>query len=445
MDISGDGVWYLGISMDDRIEIVLDMEARRDQNRDVLWNGFVSDVYPRNATSPFHLFSILTGRMMTELPSESTDQSITTDSGDEFPLRLNLSQWFVTVAIVVSVAWAAPSVWKWVEPFEETSDYRLPVDWSEDYWTYQRHVNEAAKSKIMIVGDSVVWGEYVRPKEALHACLNKEMPGSVFANGGVNGMHPLALQGLIDWHTRGVQGGLLLHCNLLWTSSIERDLQVDEAVSFNHPDLLPQFNSRIASYRANTERRLSTVIQERFGYRQLVRHWRVTNFAFQNIPAWSIEHPYELPWRRFRSTATPPKDKPHSKPVVWSKKIRRPLDLAWIDLKVSNQWLAFQRCVSIFQQRGNDLFVVVGPINEHCLTAESRERYHQRTAEVSRWLSEQNVCHIVPTTLPTDEYGDASHPLAKGYHSLALQLRSSVEFQDWVLANRQEFSIATEE
>jgi len=26
-----------------------------------------------------------------------------------------------------------------------------------------------------------------------------------------------------------------------------------------------------------------------------------------------------------------------------------------------------------------------------------------------------------------------------------LQLRSSVEFQDWVLANRQEFSIATEE
>jgi hypothetical protein len=68
------------------------------------------------------------------------------------------------------------------------------------------------------------------------------------------------------------------------------------------------------------------------------------------------------------------------------------------------------------------VFVVVGPFNEHVLTPASRERYQHVRATIAAWLQGNRIPHLVPAPLPSEQYGDASHPLAEGYRELARQL-----------------------
>src|SRR5437763_16668951 len=79
-------------------------------------------------------------------------------------VRLNARQWLVTLAIVLACAVTIPRLWKKVEAFSTGPDYRLPYALSSDYWLYQRRLEEDAQpGKVLVLGDSVVWGEYVRP------------------------------------------------------------------------------------------------------------------------------------------------------------------------------------------------------------------------------------------------------------------------------------------
>jgi hypothetical protein len=78
--------------------------------------------------------------------------------------------------------------------------------------------------------------------------------------------------------------------------------------------------------------------------------------------------------------------------------------------------------VEILRQRGNKVLVLVGPFNEHLLTSVSRQRYQEVKVTIAAWLEAQQVPHVVPPPLPSEQYGDASHPLAEGYAALARQL-----------------------
>jgi hypothetical protein len=105
------------------------------------------------------------------------------------------------------------------------------------------------------------------------------------------------------------------------------------------------------------------------------------------------------------------------------------------------QWQAFQGVVKLLQKRGNQVFVLVGPFNEHLLAPDSLERYQQVKATIAAWLRENSVPHALPPPLPSDLYGDASHPLAEGYKLLAEQLtreplfRSAVQTADSPVLN----------
>ena len=50
-------------------------------------------------------------------------------------------------------------------------------------------------------------------------------------------------------------------------------------------------------------------------------------------------------------------------------------------------------------------------------------------ATITAWLQEQQVPHLVPPPLPSEQYGDASHPLAAGYAALARQLLKEPAFR----------------
>ena len=94
-------------------------------------------------------------------------------------VRLSLGEWLVVAAIAAVVLAITPGRWHALEPFSPEEDYRVPYALSEDYYHYERYSRLAASTAdVLVVGDSVVWGEYVLPGETLADYLDKAL-GSV--------------------------------------------------------------------------------------------------------------------------------------------------------------------------------------------------------------------------------------------------------------------------
>ncbi len=349
-------------------------------------------------------------------------------------VRLSARQWIVAALIILLVVIATPVIWNRIEPFDAAVDFRVPYDLSNDYWTYQRLAESAvSRDRILVIGDSVVWGEYVDPQHTLSHYLNQADGEFRFANGGLNGTHPLALEGLVKYYAAEVHDRrVILHCNLLWMSSTERDLQSDKELPFNHPQLVPQFVPSIPCYKAPVEERMGIAVDRRIAYRRWVNHLRVAYFGSQDIASWTLEHPYDNPIRQIRLEPPEPKSEPHSQPISWLQRGIQTQDMPWIDLDTSLQWQAFRATVELLRRRGNRLFVIVGPFNEHMLTGASRDRYRTMVGQVEAWLGEQRVAHFAATNLPSQEYADASHPLSAGYARIAEELHNDSGFQRWL-------------
>jgi hypothetical protein len=103
-----------------------------------------------------------------------------------------------------------------------------------------------------------------------------------------------------------------------------------------------------------------------------------------------------------------------------------------VGLDRSVQWRAFQRVVAKLRERDNDVLVVLGPFNEHMLTEENRVPYRELRGGIAEWLRAQHVPFVVPETLPSALYADASHPLTAGYELLGRRLCENGVFRDWL-------------
>ena len=348
-------------------------------------------------------------------------------------MRLSLLQWMIVIVSVLLVSFAIPVVWQRMEPLHTSTDYRVPYGLSEDYWLYRRFIQAAAgNDNIILIGDSVIWGEYVSPEETLSEHLNRLNGKPLFTNGGANGTHPLALHGLVrNFAGEMVEARVILHLNLLWISSPERDLSVEKEQAFNHPRLVPQFTPWIPCYKAPLNERLGIVLDRNISVRNWVHHLRVAYFNAQSISAWTIEHPWENPFNQITLNLPEPIGRPHSPPIRWAERgMAVAQGLTWMKLEDSLQWKAFQRTVYQFQS-DDRLFVIVNPFNEHFLTEESRERYQNLRREAEDWLRDQKVPYVAPPVLPAEEYADASHPLRAGYARLAHHVYNQESFQSW--------------
>ena len=133
---------------------------------------------------------------MNNAPTPAKPESPLSQShGVEIPfgvteVRLTARQWLIALLILVLVVVSTPMIWEKVERFTTGSDYRLPYLLSKDYWLYGRRLRELNDvNKIVLLGDSVVWGEYVLPNGTLSHFLN-QVSGETnrFVNGGVNGL-----------------------------------------------------------------------------------------------------------------------------------------------------------------------------------------------------------------------------------------------------------------
>jgi hypothetical protein len=339
-------------------------------------------------------------------------------------IRLNGRQWFGLGLLAVVLLALAPLLGRHTEKFALEPDYRIPHDLSNDYWLYECFAGLAANHyDTMLIGDSVIWGEYVTRQQTLSHYLNEEAGRESFANLGLDGAHPLALGGLIEFYAEQVSGkNVVLQCNPLWMSSPRADLQDEKVNDFNHPRLVPQFAPNIPAYKAEISPRLGVLVERWLPLSGWTTHLQQAYYDRTDIPGWTLEHPYDNPLKPITRGLPPSENSLRHPPQPWDKSGITKQDYPWIDLNTSLQWHAFQQVIEHLRQRGNRVFVLVGPFNEHLLMPESRERYQKIKSTITAWLEEKQVPHKVPAPLPSACYGDASHPLAEGYKQLAQQI-----------------------
>ena len=365
-------------------------------------------------------------------------------------MRLNGRQWLAVAVVVTAILWGTPPVWKRLERFETGPDYRIPYPLSKDYWLYERRLERLNRSNVAVLGDSVVWGEYVRTNGTLSHFLNEQsrQPGR-FVNAGVNGLFPLALEGLVRYGGGSLRHGkVLLHDNVLWLSNPKADLQTEKEERFNHADLVPQFSPRIPCYKADLNHRLSTVVQRHFDFSQWVNHLQAAYFGQKNILAWTLEeeggdpprfpNAYKNPFAQITMSVplepavdpergpTSPRHKP------WSATGEGSTRFEWVELEHSLQWAAFRRLVKLLQSHGNQLLVVIGPFNEQMMAEENRPAFRRLRDGMAAWFAQNQVDCVVPVALPSSAYADASHPLTEGYELLASRLYSDPVFRRWL-------------
>lgn len=366
-------------------------------------------------------------------------------------VRLNAWQWLATFLIVALVILLTPWLWERLERFDTGPDYRIPYDLSKDYWLYARRLRQVASpDKVIVLGDSVVWGEYVAPEGTLSHFLDRATAATNrFVNGGLNGLFPLAQEGLVTWYGKSLRHqNVILQCNLLWMTSPKADLSSDKEEQFNHSRLVPQFSPRIPCYRADANERLSAVLQREVTFLQWIGHLQNAYFGQKSILGWTLEDDGGNPPRYPNVYRNPlaqitlvvpacPQDDPQRglksvRHKPWSTDGQATTRFEWVPLESSLQWHAFQRVVSRLRERGNDVLVVVGPFNEHMMTVENRATYQGIRDGIAAWLRQNNVRVVVPEALPSALYADASHPLTQGYELLANRICADETFGNWL-------------
>ena len=346
-------------------------------------------------------------------------------------VRLSPAEWMVIAVVALALFWLGPRLWERLERFEPGPDYRVPYESGNDYWLYNRTCRWAcSRYETLVVGDSVIWGHYVSKDQTLLHYLNEMAGTNQFANLGVDGIHPIALEGLLRYYARDISGkAVLLHFNPLWISSKKHDLQTDKEFHFNHPELVPQFRPKIPCYKASYSQRMTAVVPRYVTLLAWASHLRKTYFDNLDVPRWTLEHPYENPLKAI-TLELPASDSYDAEgSIVWTERDAAARDFQWVELKTSLQWRFFQRAVKLLRARNNAVFVLVGPFNEHMMKAESVETYRKMQSEIEFWLQQNNIPYYMPPALPSRLYVDASHPLAEGYAILAKQIFDSLSFK----------------
>jgi hypothetical protein len=382
-------------------------------------------------------------------PDVKTAPPATSETRFVNAMRLSARLWLAVACLAALVLWATPQVWKKVEHFETGPDYRIPYSLSKDYWLYERRLQKLAPTNVAVIGDSVIWGEYVRRDGTLSHFLNNQSgQGERFVNAGVNGLFPLALEGLIRNYGKPLHDRkVMVHCNVLWMSSPKADLRTEKEERFNHADLVPQFSPRIPCYKVDLNHRFAAIVERHFAFAQWANHLQVTYFGQKNVLAWTLEedsndsrrlpNAFKNPFAQITMRVpTEPVDDAERGPTSprhksWSSSGQGSTRFEWVELNQSLQSAAFQRLVKLLESRGNEVLVVVGPFNEQIMAEENRAVFRRLRDGVADWLTRNQIAHVVPEALPSALYADASHPLTEGYRMLAEGLRREAAFRAW--------------
>jgi hypothetical protein len=345
-------------------------------------------------------------------------------------LRLSGGDWIIVAVALLALIGFAPMAWERFERFEPDADYRMPYELSSDYWLYSRYCRElCGRPNVLVIGDSVVWGHYVPPDRTLSHYLNEFSGHQRFANLGLDGTHPAALEGLLRYYGPHLCGRtILLHFNPLWMSSAKHDLQTDKEFHFNHPDLVSQFAVKIPCYKAPFGKRAKIVLRRTIPFSNWIAHLRTSYYDGLDIQHWTLTHPYGNPLAPLTRGLPESTGVPEPAGGTWVEKGAKKQDLAWVDLETSLQWRFFRRSLDLLRKQSNRVAVLVGPFNEHMLNDDDAAFYRTIKTQVAAWLEAHKIPHVVPDPLPAEHYVDASHPIGEGYALLARRILGDPAF-----------------
>ena len=350
-------------------------------------------------------------------------------------VRLSIGQWIIVTVICLAAMCLTPAAWERYEKFSPEQDYRIPYELGNDYRLYERYCRTASsQNETLVVGDSVIWGHYVSRENTLSHYLNELTKGTEFANLGLDGIHPAAMEGLLRYYGKNITNkNVIVHFNPLWLSSPKQDLQSEKEFVFNHPKLVAQFSPRIPCYKASFSTRISAVLRRYCTLPNWISHMKITYFQSMALPAWTLENPYRNPLKAVTFQL------PDADDYEKSENSNRPSEnigtdgFQWVMPDTSFQWSCFRRTIQLLRQRGNRVFVLVGPFNEHMLEKTSREAYKTLKDQIKLWLAANNIDCYIPPALPVEFYEDASHPTSEGYTLLARQLSADEIFEAFCL------------
>jgi hypothetical protein len=105
----------------------------------------------------------------------------------------------------------------------------------------------------------------------------------------------------------------------------------------------------------------------------------------------------------------------------------------------SRQLRAISDIERLLSGRGNRVVVLIGPLNEHLMTEETRKTHDEFMGIIDWWFGPNPfgpkdpsvesapplLRHLRFGLLPSHLYADASHPLADGYRQLAAEMEES--------------------
>ena len=300
--------------------------------------------------------------------------------------------------------------------------FRFSYATRDDYYLYAHVVKQAAaKYDALFLGDSVIWGMYVNNESTLTECLNRRAGKESFGNLAIDGLHPVAMRTLVKEHCHALKGKqLYLAFNPLWVNTPEYDLTGSGDIAVNHPKLLPLFDYSIKANKQSFSERCNALLERKLAFYGMLHHLQLNGFANKDLKSFIAKNPDANPIARLHSTVNPI-EQGHAlnSKIDWYDAGLPEQNWPWVRPDASRQWQAFMETINILRSRGNHVTVILGSINAHMLTPKSTEAFEALRTEHIRILTNKEIPILSMPILPSDEYGDASHPLAPGYERLA--------------------------
>jgi len=331
--------------------------------------------------------------------------------------KMNKTKYIIIILIVITITiiYAMLSL---TANYVFTENYRVPHRMNEDYYLFKKYSGHlASDNAIQIIGDSVIWGHYVSEDDTLSAYLNKFSKDKKFANMGLEGIYPIAMNGLIRNFSMLKDKKIIVGFNLLWISSPKHDLSGEPEHNINHKKILPQFYRGIPSYKPDIEDRLTAIISISAPL-LWIEHIKMNYFKEKNFYAWTIENPHNNIMNYFSGNSNGIYIPPEPMRLTQANK----QNIEWVEIEKSIQWKYLLKTISYLKKNGNDIIVLITPFNTYMLTDQSRDKYYSIISDIRKELSGTDINFIIPEIQEKNFFADSSHFTAEGYRAIATEI-----------------------
>jgi hypothetical protein len=370
---------------------------------------------------------------------------------------LNWKEWLITITLFLIIGFGIYFGWYRWEQFKPDPDYRSTC-WEQrmsDYWAYARWTRYAQpRYKILMMGDSVFWGQEVRNDETISHFMNVESGKENFANLGIDGFTCAAMDGMMKYYSQYIHDtNVILQMSPLWISSTSRDMRGDGTTGWNwffypkpqdmkkdwkfhHPLLVPQLSPRIHYYKSINER-LGYLFEHRSRLLPFVHHLMVEYYDNKSITSWVMANPYKNPLSTITFKAAPMMADKQGLGTDWASRQKRGIRLLndpWLNLDESVMWNCYVDALKRLKNKKVNVFVLIGPYNTYNLTPESREKFFATIVEVKKRLDALGFPYFDSTQdlLPSNTYADQCHALKEGHALLAKDMFQDTKFKQWI-------------